>query len=63
MALNAMEQVAVLSSEIIDDIQEGEPYESLVRRLVCLDNNLRDIARQAASAKTTAVDMNEEEIG
>ncbi len=50
LALHAMERLEVISSEILDGVQEGESYEVLVRRLVCLDNNLRslrDIARKA----------------
>ena len=50
LALHAMERMVDISSDILEGVQEGDSYEVLVRRLVCLDNNLkslRDIARKA----------------
>ena len=37
LALQAMERMVDISSDILDAVQEGESYEVLVRGLVCLN--------------------------
>jgi len=56
LALHAMERLVEMSSDILDGVQEGESYEVLVRRLVCLDENLRSLGHLARQARISAVE-------
>lgn len=62
MALHAMERLADISSDILDGVQEGEPYEVLVRRLVNLDENLRSLSHLARQARVSAVSTVDEQL-
>ena len=55
LALQAMERMVDMSSDIIDDVQEGESYEVLVRSLVCLNDNLRTLGQLARVARIQPV--------
>lgn len=56
LALHAMERLVDISSDILEGVQEGEPYEVLVRRLVCLDGNLRSLGYLASRARVSPVE-------
>lgn len=51
MVLNVTETLPVLSSAIMADAAEGEPYEVLVRRLANLHQQIAALAALAAEAK------------
>lgn len=55
LALQAMERMVDMSSDIIDGVQEGESYEVLVRGLVCLNENLRALGHLSRVARMQPV--------
>ncbi len=56
LALHAMERMVDISSDILDGVQEGESYEVLIRRLACLDENLRSLGHLARQARVSTVE-------
>jgi len=51
MVLNIAERLSIMSGSIIEDANEGEAYEVLVRRLGSLHHQIQSLAAQAAAAK------------
>ncbi|MCF6256194.1 MAG: hypothetical protein L3K25_07820 [Gammaproteobacteria bacterium] len=51
LTLNAIEQLVVLSSGIVDAVHEGESYEMLTRQLDILHKNLLEVSALASRAK------------
>ena len=55
MVLNATENLPVLTDGILHAVDEGEPYEVLVRKIEGLHKNMVSIAEHAAQAKFIAL--------
>ena len=55
MVLNAVENLPVLTDGIMHAVDEGEPYEVLVRKIEGLHKNMVSIAEHAAQAKFIAL--------
>lgn len=55
LALRAVERLPVLTEDIIQATEEGEPYETLCRQLRGLHGNLVEIAAFAAQASFSGV--------
>jgi hypothetical protein len=50
--INAVEQVPILSQDILDRALDGDPYETLVRKIGSLHDNLVEMSKAATRAKT-----------
>ena len=53
MVLNVAERLSLMSESMMDDVTEGESYESLVRGLKSLHHQLESLAKMATAAKVT----------
>ena len=55
IVLNAVERLPEFSGGIVQAADDGEPYETLVRQLNALHENIDELAQLAVKAKVTSI--------
>jgi len=53
MVLNVAERLPIMSASMMNDVGEGESYETLLRGLKCLHHQIESLAKMAEAAKVT----------